>query len=677
MPENVKVSALTESTDEQMRDGALMLNSVIDGGSSTGFSSKKTTFSRFANYLLNKFAGLSLAGENQTVKDAVDGIKEEKADKSGTYDNMMVGTAKQLLSESYTLDRTPYKFRKSPYTDRLSESIVGCSVAWNQLVQNGNFVDTGGWYLRGVSMNVSNNVATVANTGGDGDQYASQNIPLLIGHKYLLTFDGQTDSVSTSNAQSLALMYFGTASDYKEFKATTANTWFACASIFRCEANNYNVIRLRCPVSNTSHKYKNVKIHDLTAMFGSSVADALYNMGDDGIKLFRSRYPSTYYPYSEPTMEHVSGLEAHEMVGFNTFDIGASVLGESVAASTGAITTRANAWRSDYIKCLPNTEYYASGLASGNSNFIAFYDADKTFISRTGGIAVTERAETTPSRCAYLIITQYASGSETFVDARKTVCVNLSNSAKNGTYKPYESHSYALDASLTLRGLIKYDSVKGFYADGDVYASDGTVTRKWGSYTITSVLSVGEASSGIKYARVAALSDAKSGGYIFAAGYQNSNDATVDRSIRFSGTNIYVYDNRFTDAATALSMLNGLEAVYELATPTTESAEPYDAIQITDGTEEYITDCLAPVGHESKYYENLRSKIEGLPTDFSAIICATEPTSKASKNYAVGDYLIYGNTLYKVTRAIATNAALTVGTNISATTIMAEIKALQ
>jgi len=100
-------------------------------------------------------------------------------------------------------------------------------------------------------------------------------------------------------------------------------------------------------------------------------------------------------------------------------------------------------------------------------------------------------------------------------------------------------------------------------------------------------------------------------------------------------------------------------------------------MQITDGTEEYVTDCLVPVGHESKYYENLRSKIEGLPTDFSAIICATEATNKASKNYAVGDYLIYNNTLYKVTTAIAADATLTVGTNITATTIMAEIKALQ
>jgi len=543
MPENIKLSALTESTDEQMRDGALMLNSVIDSGSSTGFSSKKTPFSRFANYILNKFAGLSLAGENQTVKDAIDGIAEKKADKSGTYDDMRVGTAKQLLSDSYTEDFTPYKFRRSPYTDRLSESIVGASVAWNQLV------------------NTSDTSVTVPN-----------------GHKYLSRISG-TDALGASTGTAIS-------------------------------------------VTGTDN------VHDLTAMFGTAVADALYAMGADGIALFRSWYPKAYYEYSAPTMEHVSGLEAHEMVVFNQFDkdnLSPIIYGyleyetKSIKRNSGHVIY--------YVTCLPNTKYCATRKAVIKNERFAIADFDgvpqvgATFnsLSRASQQQVVGNdmtiTLTTGPNAKYLAIWAYWDNA---IDALNTLCVNISDPTRNGTYEPYKKYSYPLDSSLILRGLLKYDATKGIYADGDIYSADGTVTRKYG-----------------------------------IRAYQSGDESNT--AVLTDGTN----------------------TVYELATPTTESAEPFEAMQITDGTEEYVTDCLVPVGHESKYYQNLRSKIEGLPTDFSAIICATEATNKASKNYAVGDYLIYGNTLYKVTSAIATNAALTVGTNISATTIMAEIKALQ
>lgn len=471
MADGIKISALTEATDAQTVDGNLLETAVVDSSSSTGFSSKKTPISRLAQYVLSKFTGLSLGGSARTVKTAIDALQtdvDKKADADGEYDNLIVGTSKQLLSESYTEDFTPYKFRKSPYTDRMSESIVGCSVAWNQLV------------------NTSDTSVTVPS-----------------GHKYLSRISG-TDAMGASTGTAIT-------------------------------------------VTGTDN------VHDLTAMFGSTVADALYNMGDDGVKLFRSWYPNDYYPYTTPTLEHVYGLQSHDMT------VG-----------------------------------------------------DKTY-------------------------------------------------------------SYALDASLTLRGLIKYDATKGFYADGDTYNSDGTVDRRYG------IVDLGT----LNWNYVSGVTGWQSNVLSTALNYTNVNFISdkyicVPWAQRADGCLTCVSSGRLvlTDASQSLPSPTG-QLVYPLATPTTETAEPFDAIQITDGTEEYITDCLAPVGHESKYYQNLRSKIEGLPTDFSAIICATEATNKASKNYAVGDYLIYNNTLYKVTTAIAANATLTVGTNITATTIMAEIKALQ
>ena len=42
----------------------------------------------------------------------------------------------------------------------------------------------------------------------------------------------------------------------------------------------------------------------------------------------------------------------------------------------------------------------------------------------------------------------------------------------------------------------------------------------------------------------------------------------------------------------------------EKATPTTESATPYQNPQRVGSTEEYVTDSIVPVGHNSKYYDN-------------------------------------------------------------------------
>lgn len=59
------------------------------------------------------------------------------------------------------------------------------------------------------------------------------------------------------------------------------------------------------------------------------------------------------------------------------------------------------------------------------------------------------------------------------------------------------------------------------------------------------------------------------------------------------------------------------------------------------------------------------------------ILCANEETgTTASKNYAVNDFLIWNNQLYRVTAIIAQGATLTEGTNITATTITAEITSL-
>lgn len=101
---------------------------------------------------------------------------------------------------------------------------------------------------------------------------------------------------------------------------------------------------------------------------------------------------------------------------------------------------------------------------------------------------------------------------------------------------------------------------------------DGTISnegglRRWLSYTITNVGSVGVSTLGVKYAQCGVLGSAKYDGGIMCESYKPSNNAGTDNSIRLIGNSLYVYDNRFTDLETAQSLLIGVKLIYELATP--------------------------------------------------------------------------------------------------------------
>lgn len=55
--------------------------------------------------------------------------------------------------------------------------------------------------------------------------------------------------------------------------------------------------------------------------------------------------------------------------------------------------------------------------------------------------------------------------------------------------------------------------------------------------------------------------------------------------------------------------------------------------------------------------------------DTQSMIATVEATTTASKNYSVGDLLVYDGKLYEVTSAIATGATIIVGSNVTQTTV--------
>ena len=69
-------------------------------------------------------------------------------------------------------------------------------------------------------------------------------------------------------------------------------------------------------------------------------------------------------------------------------------------------------------------------------------------------------------------------------------------------------------------------------------------------------------------------------------------------------------------------------------------------------------------------------QVNGKVMPTTSEIATVETTTTASKAYAVGDLLIYNGTLYKVTSAISSGGTITIGTNVSATTVESLIKTL-
>ena len=123
-------------------------------------------------------------------------------------------------------------------------------------------------------------------------------------------------------------------------------------------------------------------------------------------------------------------------------------------------------------------------------------------------------------------------------------------SVKTSARKTYnadnvEIGSYALDDNLELRGIPKLDSNNELYYDGDIYQSDGTVTRKYGIRAYT------------------------------------EGDATDGSTMITDGTN----------------------TVYKLTTSTTESADAYTESQRVGATEEFVDarSVEMPVGNVSEY----------------------------------------------------------------------------
>ena len=366
---------------------------------------------------------------------------------------------------------------------------------------------------------------------------------------------------------------------------------------------------------------------DLTLMFGSTIADYIYSLEQNtegaGVAFFRKLFPKPYYAYNAGELKSVSGLVSHDTVGFNAWDEEWEVGGIDI--TTGENTTSSTNIRGkNYCRCVPNTDYYMFVGTTGVG--IRFYNADKSYVGYLTWNSVTNKKFTTPTDAYYFRVAGANAYGATY---NHDICINLS-SDRNGEYEEYVKHSYALDDSLTLRGIPKLDVNNKLYYDGDTYEADGTVTRKYGIVVIDGsddetfnmtgyrcMVTIPENSS--RWTNQSELEYKCVSDRFVETTNQVTYNGGVGFHLRTTGDNQLVFslgsDSGMTTATQwrAWFASNPTTVVYELATPTTETATPYDSPQWCDshGTEEYVGSEL-PVGHNTQYPMTLIDTADGL-----------------------------------------------------------------
>ena len=533
------------------------------------------------------------------------------------------------LETTEVSDSTPYLSRASEH-DALYDELIGGSVAWNQLVQNGNFTNTDSWSVNGGNLTVSANVGTLTTTATTVQSLTQQITNGVVNHTYFVEL-----YVKASDSCKYAISLNTNTVNTNTIKSFTdaPNSWTKVSVIgdkslittvenfgFRIATNSTSTL----PIGGTL-EFKNIKVIDLTQMFGTTIADYVYSLeqatAGSGIDWLRSYgfFTEDYYDYDAGSLKSVN-VSGKKIVGKNQIKLEAdstTINGVTftVDKENGTVTVNGTASANAFFytcNFYPKSNFSGiiSGCPSGGAN--ATYRLDSR--NRKNGLVdppLSYDIGTGSSVCDFIAGEIY--GITIRINSGYT-CNNLvfkpmirRADVTDSTFEPYTELVYPLQ-STDLRGLFKLDANNKLYTEGDIYPADGTITRKYGIVdlgTLTWIYTSGDnsrftASSGGLAKPVSAvniIANIICSKYMMAASadlYAHRQEKVI--AIHTNG-NIWVYDSSYTDAATFKSAMSGVYLIYELATPTTETVASYTSPQLVyrNGTEEYIDTRAVPI----------------------------------------------------------------------------------
>ena len=379
-------------------------------------------------------------------------------------------------------------------------------------------------------------------------------------------------------------------------------------------------------------------VFDLTRLFGAEIAGHVLALEEllsgAGSGWFRKLFPGDY-AYNSGEMMHVKA-SAHVMVGLNAWDEEWETGRFDV--TTGADIDGQNIRAKNLTPIVGGTAYHFKATYSA---WMLFYDAAGNILENPNvpgsmyldGNAATLYPNTDftpPMNARYM---RFFINGDYGTVYNHDICINVSGT-RNGEYQPHEKHAYPLTGSLEMRGIPKLDANGGLYYDGDTYESDGKVTRRYALQDLGALTwAYTSPESWLPYGMFYANLPGKrvGGSNIRCRRYITMQDFATD-GICFGnvGTDaIYIIDSAYSgDAAAFKVAIDGEMLLYELASPSEETAAPYKNPQWVEagGTEGY-TDTRpvgVPVGHDTHYLTkvtgndilDMKKKIDGNGTSW-------------------------------------------------------------
>ena len=525
--------------------------------------------------------------------------------------------------DSNVIEKEPYNFRKVAGTasrigNHLFDKLVGGTVAWNQKAD--------GYFTNRSTISVTGHTCVITADGGASyfgariRESGNADFDTIDGHKYFIT-EGVKD-ISITNLSGINVSY-GTKNPIGAIVNIKTNGKFSGFFIGTGRTFYINAAILNGQTTSTSDTFTlyDVNVIDLTAMFGSTIADYIYSLeqatAGSGVNFFRKLFSKDYYAYNAGELISVK-TTAHKMVGKNLYnaDFPTTTKGSITLTNNGdgSYTLNGSNPNDTYfdifidssISKLPKDTYRLTGCPSGGSDSTYFmYTVPNFHTDGSSGSTFTDSV-TGGSICI--------KGGVVCNNLIFKPMLRLSNSGDD-TFEPYTEHNYALD-DVELRGLFKLDSNNKLYADGDTYESSGDVTRKFNIINLGSInwtktdyaeFRSNYASNNIplpknRNADVKANALCSKVYDVLTAGqtYRGNN-----RGIATADNYLSIGDSTYETAEALKTALDEVYFIYEVETLTTETADPFTNPQEVDanGTEEYVDNrsVAIPVGHETYY----------------------------------------------------------------------------
>lgn len=490
-------------------------------------------------------------------------------------------------------------------------SIHGKSIVWNQLVDmstargNAGTITPveGGYYVE-------------PSSAWGGIAFDSLTTLAVVGHKYLMLIN-----VLNENNDSIVLA----SSQITPYPNVTipANSKGVFGTIVTCEAVNDNVFAVANRNTNDPFTIYGVSFIDLTQMFGAG------NEPSTAAE-FEALYSKSHYPHNEG---EIVNLKATKLLtnGFNQWDEQWEVGG--IVISTGeldnTVTTRIRT--KNYIKCEPNTQYYASLLSqnAGVNGFMCYYDKEGKFLGYNGvasNYSINNREFTTPNNCRLI---KFYLNNEYGTTYNHDVCINFSNASLNGQYKPYEQHELTLPAGLT-------KTYTG--ADGQTHTWQGldSAGSAYDEQTPTkNIQRIGVVDMGTLNWEVGyngfiigpSVLGAKNNANLICIKYPTgAYSGTADKIICSIPREIVVLDSAYTTAAEFKAAMAGVPLLYERAEPivTEVPARNFNYFVndmgqewiLPEGVDEQGVPLTAPFNAVIAYASNVRDTTFHLPENY-------------------------------------------------------------